>query len=69
MAGSTTHVSRRLFKKSFQRCIIQNLATSQSNFKRCNPLKTAYRRKQQTHNVGGAESLVLNKRWLWKSYA
>lgn len=31
--------------------MIQKLATSPSNFKCCNPLKTAYREKQEIHTT------------------
>lgn len=47
MPDSITYVSCRLFKKLFKKCIIRRLATSPSNFKCCNPLKTAYREKQE----------------------
>lgn len=39
--------------------MIQKLATSPSNFKCCNPLKTAYREKQEIQQ--GIESLVLKQ--------
>lgn len=51
MADSTTSVSCRLFKKSFKKCMIQKLATSPSNFKCRNPLKTAHREKQEIHTT------------------
>lgn len=47
MADSTIYVSCRFLKKSFKKCMIQKLATSPSNFKCCNPLKTVYREKQE----------------------
>lgn len=51
MADSTADVSCRLFNKYFKRCMIEKLATNPSNFKCCNPLKTAYRDKQERHTT------------------
>ena len=42
----------------FQKCIIQKVATSPSDFKCYNPLKTAYREKQEIHTTRNKISCV-----------
>lgn len=54
----TTYGSCGLFKKSFQKCMIQKVATSPSDFKFYNPLKTAYREKQEIHTIRDKISCV-----------